>query len=137
MPAAALLLAEGGGGVIQTASFFTPGLSWRDRRVVSIARTRPAGFRGRSAEWLFPSAELLDAYRRGQVHPAEYRRRYLAQLEDVPAAEIVQRLGADAILVCWERAGSFCHRRVLAEKIEKELGILVPELRPAPVREYA
>jgi len=38
------------------------------------------------------------------------------------------RLGEDAILLCWENSGVFCHRRLVAEWFEEELGVSVPEV---------
>ena len=36
--------------------------------------------------------------------------------------------GHDPIILCWEKPPVWCHRRIVAEWIEKELGIEVPEV---------
>ena len=41
--------------------------------------------------------------------------------------EIVSNFGEDAVLLCWESPNIRCHRRIVAEWFEKELGIVVPE----------
>lgn len=59
---------------------------------------------------------------------ALFRSRFTLQLEKLDVAFIVASLGQDAILLCWEAPGEFCHRRVVAEWIERETGLVVPEL---------
>ena len=39
-------------------------------------------------------------------------------------------LGEDAILLCYEDPGKRCHRRLVADWLERTLGIEVPELTP-------
>ena len=42
---------------------------------------------------------------------------------------LCQRYGAEAIvLLCYEKRGDFCHRRIVAEWFEEALGITVEEL---------
>ena len=43
--------------------------------------------------------------------------------------EIIRFFGDDATLLCFEKAGEFCHRRLVAEWIEKGTGVEVPELQ--------
>lgn len=64
-----------------------------------------------------------------------FRLSYLCQLEEIGAAVILDHLadlsgGLPSILLCWERPGDVCHRRYVADFIEREAGIVVPELRP-------
>jgi hypothetical protein len=58
---------------------------------------------------------------------AEYRRQ-LRQLD--PRRVVADLLAgqADAILLCWEEPGRYCHRRIAAVWLETELGIQVPEV---------
>jgi hypothetical protein len=56
---------------------------------------------------------------------AEFRRDVLAKLDP---AKVSADLGPDAILLCWEAPGQECHRRLVAEWLEKNLNIKVPEL---------
>lgn len=42
--------------------------------------------------------------------------------------DIVVKYRIDAILLCWEASGNFCHRRLVADWFKKELGIEVLEL---------
>lgn len=57
-----------------------------------------------------------------------YRLRYQTEvLDNLEAQDVLNALPEGAILLCWERAGDFCHRRIVAEWFETELGIVVPE----------
>lgn len=96
---------------------------------VSIARWPPRwwGSRRRYIP-LAPSADLLKRSKAGLPWPeyaAEYKRDVLAKLDP---AKVVADLGPDAILLCWEASGEDCHRRLVAEWLERSLSIAVPEL---------
>lgn len=97
-------------------------------QLVSIARKSPLGFRGRNYKELAPSWELLKAYK--ENHDEEwYTERYYEQvLNRLHPASVLYDLGQDSVLLCWEAAGKFCHRRLVAEWLQNSLGIYVPEL---------
>jgi hypothetical protein len=114
---------------MQTASFFhSSGLGMRDPRCVSIALGDPAHYHGRRYQKLVPPGDLLRRYHNRKMtddlYAVEYIARVLGQLD---ARQVVAELGADAILLCWEGPGRFCHRRLVAEWIERETGVVVPE----------
>ncbi len=113
---------------MQTASFFSPGLDLADPRCVSIARSAPRQWSraGRHYVALAPWAELLTLHLRG-LDDETYARLFNQYLAGLDARRVVADLGADAILLCWERAGRFCHRRLVARWLEDSLGIAVPE----------
>jgi uncharacterized protein (DUF488 family) len=113
---------------VQTASFFSPGLDLTDTRCVSIARSAPRGYRGRRCDVLAPTWPMIRLAKAGDFDG--YREQYVQILHTLNAADVVARLRAvvgDAILLCWEPAGQFCHRRLVAEWIEHETGLVVPE----------
>lgn len=66
----------------------------------------------------------------------EFTRRYRERLDLYGAEKILRVLAAVArrehregvVLLCFEPAGVFCHRRVLADWIEQQTGQHVPEL---------
>jgi len=62
---------------------------------------------------------------------ASYREAYQKILDGLDPQEVFEDLREDAILLCWEAPGKFCHRRLVAEWLEKSLGVKVPELREA------
>lgn len=98
-------------------------------RLVSIARWKPFWFDGPEALGLAPHPELLRAYKSRNIDQAEYTRIFQMQLDALfdGAEGVVRDLGEDAILLCYERPGDFCHRRLVAAWIERETGLVVPE----------
>ncbi|MDI7268516.1 MAG: DUF488 family protein, partial [Myxococcota bacterium] len=77
---------------------------------------------------LRPSWKLVEAAKSGTITNDEYERRYRAEVLDGLDPAVVRReLGDDAILLCWERPGAACHRRIVARWLEEALGIEVGE----------
>lgn len=58
----------------------------------------------------------------------EYTKEYRKILDKLDPAMVLEDLGEGAILLCWEKAGEFCHRRLVAEWLEEHLGITVNEI---------
>jgi len=110
-------------------SYFGNRTAAADPHSVSIARWPPRwwGSRRRYIA-LAPSADLLKRSKSGLTWPEyveEYERDVLAKLD--PAKTFLE-LGASSILLCWERPGEDCHRRLVAEWLEKSLNVKIPEL---------
>lgn len=111
---------------MQTSNFARSG---SHPRAVAISRTRPRGWTGRIYEPLAPPWRLLAEALSGEIDEDEYIRRYRAEvLSKLDPAAVYADLGEDAVLLCWERPGAFCHRRLVAEWFEEALGILVLEV---------
>ena len=94
---------------------------------MSIAVSSPHGFPGKYYDRLAPNWWFLKKYKQDgdeDFYVEQYHREILSKLD---ARQVYDELGEDAVLLCWERAGAFCHRRLVAEWFEKELGISVPE----------
>jgi hypothetical protein len=94
----------------------------QDPRLVSIALKAPEWFKGRCYPALAPREDML------HIGEADYRREYRKILDRLDTRQVYEDLGEDAILLCWEPAGAFCHRRLAAAWLEKHLGVEVPEL---------
>lgn len=111
---------------MQTSNFSRSG---SDPRAVAISRSQPRGWTGRIFEPLAPSWRLVQEAKSGAIDDDEYIRRYRAEvLSKLEPGRVFADLGDDAILLCWERPGAFCHRRLVAEWLEVDLGISVPEV---------
>lgn len=100
-------------------------------KVVAISRGVGKWYEGRRYLDLAPSWGLVNL-RDHEVYEREYRRQVLDRLDP---AKVIQDLGEDAILLCWEKPGEFCHRRIVAAWLEENLGIEVPEWGSAPTAE--
>ena len=123
--------------MLYTASFYNP-----DHWVGQCYRVSRAHPRGRRAQWdtlpfLYPSRDLLRSYRAGQTDFAQLTTAYLGELEqrlgEAPEfqewLERTPTLG-DFTLLCFERAGEPCHRRVLARWLLEQ----VPSLELGELR---
>ena len=116
---------------MKTASFFT----YQGPGRISIARFGHRGRKGhrgyRRYPALAPRQDML------KMRYEEYRPLYFAMLEQLEAAEVVDDLTRlagehEPVLLCWERppltASNWCHRRMVAEWLEQQLGMSVPEI---------
>jgi hypothetical protein len=109
-------------------SYFANKTAVNDLQAVSIARWTPRWCGSvRRYIALAPSADLLKRAKSGLPWPdfvEEYTSTVLAKLDP---AKVYADL-SDAVLLCWERPGENCHRRLIAEWIESSLGVEVPEM---------
>lgn len=93
---------------------------------ISIARYSPGYFRGRSIMCVAPAGPMLS------MKDEEYKTAYAEILRHVDVNKLIKEIQAIACernvaLLCYEKPGEFCHRRLLAEWIERSLGIETPE----------
>ena len=97
---------------------------------VSIARSSH-WFKGRRYPQLSPSRDLFTRYLANMVNETEYAIEYYSEtLDNLDPVIVFEELGSDAVLLCWETPDKFCHRRLVASWLVKELGIDVPEYGP-------
>jgi hypothetical protein len=57
----------------------------------------------------------------------EYNAVFAELLAQLDPEEIYQTIGENAVLLCWEKPGHACHRRLVAEWIERHIKIEIPE----------
>jgi uncharacterized protein (DUF488 family) len=91
------------------------------REAVAISRGVPRGWYGRRYMALAPTRAML------QLINTEFDKAYAEMLSRLDPLKVMNDLGQDAILLCWEQPGEKCHRRQVAEWLENSLGIFVPE----------
>jgi hypothetical protein len=94
--------------------------------LVSIARYTPPGFPGRLYHKLAPSPALL-SYVKSTNDTEGYIREFAQQLNRLDPHQVVQELGENPILVCYEAPGKFCHRHLVADWL-RQAGYTVVEL---------
>ena len=123
--------------MLYTASFYDP-QDWKGLRY-RVSRAHP---RGRRTQWdtapfLYPARELLRAYREGAVDFTSLSQAYGQALDTTydqsgQFQEWVLALPTleDVTLLCFEREGKPCHRRVAARwLLERVPGLSCGELR--------
>ncbi len=95
---------------------------------ISIAGKYPDWWSGREYKELAPKYWFFKKYKEDgdeAFYTEAYQQEVLAKLDP---ALVFLSLGWGSVLLCWEAPGKFCHRRLVADWIEKSLGIKVPEL---------
>jgi hypothetical protein len=103
-----------------TSNFFTP---LPDGAIpVAISRSVPSGWRGRRVLTVAPTWPLL------QLNRLDYIDTYQAILARLDPVKVAAEFGMDTVLLCWEPPHVFCHRRMVAEWLEADLGIEIPEV---------
>jgi hypothetical protein len=106
------------------------GIKGKDKKGIAISVSSPSWYSGRIYPELYPPIDLVIDYKRGTISQEEYTYRYnnevLAKLDPFDVIDII---GNDAILLCWEGPGKFCHRRLVAKWLEDSIGIEIPEYR--------
>ena len=93
---------------MQTSNFAR---SSKDTNAVSISQGIPRWYKGRRYMPLAPSWELIKIEDE-QLYRQLYYEQVLSQLDPY---QVYNDLGPDAIMLCWESPGKFCHRRLAAE----------------------
>ena len=104
---------------------------------VSIAYLTPHWYDGEVCFELAPSRTLLKKWKQGEITEEEYKEQYIHRLDnEVQWSKVWKKLkqisakyeNSDLVLCCFEKAGDFCHRHVLAEYLT-ETGIDVVEAK--------
>ncbi|MDR4483869.1 MAG: hypothetical protein R3B95_11760 [Nitrospirales bacterium] len=104
--------------MITTANYFTKGIKAIG---IAISVGKPRWWTGRSYPPLAPAPWMLRL--QGQEFTRAYQDTILSQLDPIGIREELE----GSALLCWEGFNTFCHRRLVAEWLETEAGIVVPE----------
>jgi len=108
---------------------------------LSISSRAPIWYNGPQFKALAPKYEFFSAYKAGELniegYISEFDRLVLAQLDPKTIYDQLQIThGPDVSLLCYEKPGEFCHRRLVARWFETELGVSVPELVWEPPKDH-
>ena len=100
---------------------------YNGKKGISIALKAPPYFKGESYEDLFPKWWFLKQYKENHDENTFIMCYYIEVLEKLNPQKVYDDL-SDKIILCWEKSGTFCHRRVVAEWLQQTLGVYIPEL---------
>lgn len=93
---------------------------------VAISLDVPKSYHGKRYMALAPTREMIKLAHDGKTE--EYTKQYTEQiLSWLDPQKVYEELDG-CVLLCWEKSGSFCHRRLVAEWLEKNTGNKVNEL---------
>ena len=116
---------------MNTSYFSSKKIIKRDINLVSICRKVPTWFTVpcKSYKQLQPSLDLVMNYRSGKITKQEYTNQYYNDvLNKLDPAKTYQELGEDAVLLCYEQSGEFCHRHIVAKWLMDNLNVIIMEL---------
>ena len=94
---------------------------------VSIARGTPKWFNGPLLTELMPSWDIINRVKSGSITHDVYEEIYRNEVLSILDPLDIYQKYEDSVLLCWERIGEFCHRRIVASWIEEETGNEVEE----------
>lgn len=100
---------------------------------LSISGKAPDWYNGPQCKLLAPKWEFFNAYKNGEIDEAEYTHQFHELvLKPHHPRDLYRRLvsdySEDVTLLCYERPGDFCHRRIVASWFESHMPeIEVPE----------
>jgi hypothetical protein len=115
--------------MVETSSFRR---AKEDPRCVAISARVPKNYKGRRCKKLAPPYWMVQKSKSGEMTDEEFELQFKdCVLEKLDADKILEEIGEDAILLCWEKPGEFCHRTLVGEWLSRELGIEVKEARIA------
>lgn len=115
---------------IQTSNYARNG---KNPDAISISCSSPQWFMGAKFPLLAPEWTMVDSIKKGLMSEKEYTMKYIDLIKNrrnqgqLTALMIYDMLPENSILLCYEPPNEFCHRRVLAEWINIETGIEIPE----------
>lgn len=100
---------------------------------LSICCRPPVWYKGNSYLELSPHPLSVFGYKGGKITKEEFTVEYQELILDGLNAKRVYKYltntyGKDVTLICYERPGDFCHRRLAADWFTSKLGIEVLEL---------
>jgi len=99
---------------------------------LAICGRSPTWYLGPQFKVLAPKYDFFAAYKAGELDAAGYTLQFNEKvLKSLDPVEIYQRLvkqyGQDVSLLCYEKPGDFCHRRLVADWMSKANGVEIPE----------
>lgn len=111
---------------MKTGTFRT----YKGDNALSIAIYPPMDYTGAQLLSLAPDKRTFFDIKAGKIDEIEYEKQYRERvLSKLDAKEIYEKF-QKSVLLCWEDAGEFCHRRIVADWIAEETGIEIPEWKP-------
>jgi len=108
-------------------SHFNSG-EWETEYAVAISGKSPPWYNGAEFKELAPKFWFFEKYKR-DGDEGFYREQYQQEvLSHLDPEEVYNRLGQNSVLLCWEKPGEFCHRRIVADWLTNALDIEVIEI---------
>ena len=95
---------------------------------VSICAKAPDWYHGRQYKALAPKYWFFQKYKQDNDEDFYTEQFFAEVLNQLDAQQVFNELGENAVLLCYEAPGKFCHRHLVAYWLETKLNIKVSEL---------
>lgn len=104
-------------------------ISGRNPNAVSIAAKAPDWYKGRQFKELAPKYSFFKKYKEDHDEEFYTRQYYKEVLDKLDPQKVYDELGEDAILLCYEKPGKFCHRHLVSAWLNQKLGFNITEIQ--------
>lgn len=114
-----------------TTSYMANYRKFGNRTPVCIMRWKPKYFNGIWFPSLAPSSDLLSDCKSNKISFDIFREKMIHQLELLEPKDILNQLeqfGSDIVLLCTCKDYKYCHRKIVADWLSRELNIEIKEL---------
>ncbi len=104
---------------------------FKKMNVIAISQSVPKYLKGKieTYQQLAPSWGLISAHKNGLITTSRFNELYhTTVLDKLNPEKVYQSLGDDAVLLCWEAPGKFCHRHIVANWLNAHLNVNITEL---------
>lgn len=88
---------------------------YKGPNALAVTRWEPNWWAGGTFTEIAPTAEILQALKRGDISFPIFRDLYLKELEAMKAEVLCKCIPEDTVMLCYEKDPNQCHRSVLAE----------------------
>lgn len=79
---------------------------------------------------LAPKKDWFFRWKNGELNNDDYIKLYYETvLNKINLQELYNKLGDDAVLLCYEKPGVFCHRHLVADYFNKNLNLDIKEIK--------
>ncbi len=112
--------------MIHTSYFANRKIRELGLRLVAISLSVPIGFKSERYLKLAPTREMISLAHDGRTK--EYTEIYTSEiLSELDPVKVYKELDG-SVLLCWEKAGKFCHRQIVADWLEQATGKRITEV---------
>ena len=98
---------------------------------VAISAKVPDFYKGKCYKKLAPSWSIFNEWKKSGNTERYIERFYKEILGPLDPKKVFDDLGDNAILLCYEKPGIFCHRHIVADWLNMLLGLEITELTEA------
>ena len=79
---------------------------------------------------LAPKKDWWFDWKNGKISNDQFKELYYKTvLEKIDIENLLKKLGDNAVLICYEKPGDFCHRHLFAEYLKEKISLEVVEIK--------